>query len=98
MNKHKILLVGASGFAGHHVMQELGSKDDVEVITLSRKVLSNIPANTQNHIFNFTDIDSYNELSLADHLVICLGSPLKLWELVYLKKRLRLKISLNYFF
>ena len=86
MNKHKILLVGASGFAGHHVMQELGSKDDVEVITLSRKVLSNIPANTQNHIFNFTDIDSYNELSLADHLVICLGSPLKLWELVYLKK------------
>lgn len=86
MNKHKILLVGASGFAGHHVMQELGSKDDVEVITLSRKDLSNIPANTQNHIFNFTDIDSYNELSLADHLVICLGSPLKLWELVYLKK------------
>ena len=86
MNKHKIVLIGASGFAGHHVMQELGSKDDVEVVTLSRKDLSNIPANTQNHIFNFIDIDSYNELPLADHLVICLGSPLKLWELVYIKK------------
>ena len=86
MNKHKIVLIGASGFAGHHVMQELGYKDDVEVITLSRKDLSNIPANTQNHIFNFIDIDFYNELPLADHLVICLGSPLKLWELVYIKK------------
>ena len=42
MNKHKILLVGASGFAGHHVMQELGSKDDVEVITLSTKGNANL--------------------------------------------------------
>ena len=70
MNKHKIVLIGASGFAGHHVMQELGSKDDVEVLTLSRKDLSNIPANTQNHIFNFTNIDSYNEPVSYTHLTL----------------------------
>ena len=85
MNKEKILLVGASGFAGHHVLQELSSKN-VEVTTLSRKSLPDLPLNTKNYIFNFTDIDSYNEIPLADHLVMCLGSPLKLWDLVYLKK------------
>jgi nucleoside-diphosphate-sugar epimerase len=85
MNKEKILLVGASGFAGHHVLQELSSKN-VEVTTLSRKSLPDLPLNTKNYIFNFTDIDSYNEIPLADHLVVCLGSPLKLWDLVYLKK------------
>ena len=85
MNKQKILLVGASGFAGYHVMQALGSAN-AEVVTLSRRNLNNIPSNTKNYIFDFSELDSATDIPLADHLVICLGSPLKLWELVYLKK------------
>ena len=85
MNKQKILLVGASGFAGNHVMQALGSSN-AEVVTLSRRNLTNIPSNTKNHIFDFSELNSATDIPLADHLVVCLGSPLKLWELVYLKK------------
>ena len=85
MNKQKILLVGASGFAGYHVMQALGSTN-TEVVILSRRNLTNIPSNTKNHIFDFSELDSATDIPLADHLVVCLGSPLKLWELVYLKK------------
>ena len=85
MNKQKILLVGASGFAGHHVMQALGSTN-AEVVALSRRNLTNIPSNTKNHIFDFSELNSATDIPLADHLVVCLGSPLKLWELVYLKK------------
>ena len=85
MNKQKILLVGASGFAGYHVMQALGSAN-AEVVTLSRRNLTDIPSNTKNYIFDFSELNSATDIPLADHLVVCLGSPLKLWELVYLKK------------
>jgi hypothetical protein len=85
MNKQKILLVGASGFAGYHVMQALGSAN-AEVVTLSIRNLTNIPSNTKNYIFDFSELNSATDIPLADHLVVCLGSPLKLWELVYLKK------------
>tara|TARA_B100000768_G_scaffold177912_1_gene192829 strand:- start:387 stop:1070 length:684 start_codon:yes stop_codon:yes gene_type:complete len=86
MNKQKILLVGSSGFAGNHIMQELAKKD-VELITLSRKIPNNLPSNATNLIFDFDKLSADSHLPSSDHLVICLGTPLKVWDLIYLKKK-----------
>jgi nucleoside-diphosphate-sugar epimerase len=43
----KIAVTGAGGFLGHHIVQELGSRDRVELIALTRRpaALSGLPAN-----------------------------------------------------
>ncbi len=85
MTKQKILLIGATGFAGNHVMQKLNN--DFEVITLSRKLPTNLSNNTKNIIFDFYNLDNQTELPKSDHIILCIGTPLKLWELIYVKNK-----------
>ena len=85
MTKQKILLIGATGFAGNHVMQKLNN--DFEVITLSRSLPSNLSNNTKNIIFDFYNLDNQTELPKSDHIILCIGTPLKLWELIYVKNK-----------
>ena len=90
MDKQKILLIGSSGFAGNHVMQEI-SRRDFELTTLSRKIPQDLPANVINQLFDFESLHLETEMPHSDHLVICLGTPLKLWELIYIKNKNRSK-------
>jgi hypothetical protein len=81
------MLVGASGFSGSHVMQQLANNDAVELTTLSRKIPKNLPTNVSNIIFDFETLDAGTEIPYSDHLIICLGSHLKVWELLYVRHK-----------
>ena len=38
-------------------------------------------------IFDFNNLDNQTELPKSDHIILCIGTPLKLWELIYVKNK-----------
>jgi nucleoside-diphosphate-sugar epimerase len=85
MDKQKILLIGSSGFAGNKVMQKINN-DIYELTTLSRNIPKNLNKNTKNIIFDFDGLNDQSILPESDHMIICLGTPLKLWQLLYINE------------
>ena len=85
MVKQKILLIGSSGFAGNKVMQKINS-DIYELTTLSRNIPKNLNKNTKNIIFDFDGLNDRSTLPESDHIIICLGTPLKLWQLLFINE------------
>ena len=85
MVKQKILLIGSSGFAGNKVMQKINS-DIYELTTLSRNIPKNLNKNTKNISFDFDGLNDRSTLPESDHIIICLGTPLKLWQLLFINE------------
>lgn len=73
------LLVGATGFLGNRILQELGKKDCL-VTAFSRKNIKNLPKNATEKIINFDDLELVN-FPKIDHVYLALGCPLFLHNL-----------------
>ena len=87
MKEKVFLFVGATGLIGSHVLEKLNKKNR-KIFLLSRLIgETNYSNNIKNIHFNFdipyTDID----LPYCDHLFICIGRRLKVWELLYIRNK-----------
>ena len=58
-----------------------------KIYAFSRQNLSNKFENVKDVIFNFDTLEADIELNNWDHVYICLGRRLKVWELIYIRKK-----------
>jgi len=58
-----------------------------KIYAFSRQNLSNKFENVKDVIFNFDTLEADIELTNWDHVYICLGRRLKVWELIYIRKK-----------
>ena len=68
------LLAGSTGFLGNEILKELGGIES-QTLALSRRVIPNLPDNTQELIIDF---DNFSELEIPNinHVYLSLGYPL----------------------
>jgi hypothetical protein len=62
-------------------------KKESKIYAFSRQNLDNKFKNVKDVIFNFDTLEASIELNKWDHIYICLGRRLKVWELLYIKKK-----------
>jgi len=63
------------------------NKKESKIYAFSRQNLSNKFENVKDVIFNFDTLEADIELTNWDHVYICLGRRLKVWELIYIRKK-----------
>ena len=68
------LIAGATGFLGNYILIELGNIES-QNIAISRRVIPNLPNNTQELIIDFDDFKKL-EIPNIDHIYLSLGYPL----------------------
>lgn len=72
---NKVILVGASGLIGSHLLQALIKSDEVsEIMLLLRKPLDIADDKVQQLIINFDDLNSYTSEIQGDIIFSCLGT------------------------
>ena len=86
MDNKNIIFFGGSGLIGNSVLNILDKKES-KIYAFSRQNLDNKFKNVKDVIFNFDTLEASIELNKWDHIYICLGRRLKVWELLYIKKR-----------
>jgi dTDP-4-dehydrorhamnose reductase len=86
MDNKNIIFFGGSGLIGNSVLNILDKKE-FKIYSFSRQNLDNNFKNVKDVIFNFDTLEASIELNKWDHIYICLGRRLKVWELLYIKKR-----------
>lgn len=86
MDNKNIIFFGGSGLIGNSVLNILDKKES-KIYSFSRQNLDNNFKNVKDVIFNFDTLEASIELNKWDHIYICLGRRLKVWELLYIKKR-----------
>ena len=86
MNKETLIFVGSTGLIGREVLESL-SKKDKKIYLLLRRLNNTKNENINNILFNFDSPSSEMNLPACDHLFICIGRRLKLWELIYIRKK-----------
>ena len=86
MDNKNIIFFGGSGLIGNSVLNILDKKES-KIYAFSRQNLENKFKNVKDVIFNFDTLEASIELNKWDHIYICLGRRLKVWELLYIKKR-----------
>ena len=86
MDNKNIIFFGGSGLIGNSVLNILDKKES-KIYSFSRQNLDNKFKNVKDVIFNFDTLEASIELNKWDHIYICLGRRLKVWELLYIKKR-----------
>lgn len=86
MNKETLIFVGSTGLIGREVLESL-SKKDKKIYLLLRRLNNTKNENINNILFNFDAPSSEMNLPACDHLFICIGRRLKLWELIYIRKK-----------
>ena len=59
------------------------NKKESKIYAFSRQNLVNKFENVKEVIFNFDTLEADIELNNWDHIYICLGRRLKVWELIY---------------
>ena len=87
MNKN-ILLIGASGFLGRELFNNLIDGNNKITLIARKKIDINVE-NVKQIIINFKDLDTLKNLPKFDETYITIGSRLKTYELLYIKKRTR---------
>ena len=98
MSNKNIIVVGGTGLIGNSVLGYL-SKEKPKIFALTRNKIPNKPENVEEVFFDFDTLESINEIKDWDHIYICLGRKLKVWELIYIRKKDRenhLKIEHDY--
>ena len=63
------------------------NKKESKIYAFSRQNLNNKFENVKDVIFNFDTLEADIELNNWDHVYICLGRRLKVWELIYIRKK-----------
>ena len=86
MDNKNIIFFGGSGLIGNSVLNLLDKKES-KIYAFSRQNLDNKFVNVKDVIFNFDTFEANIELNNWDHIYICLGRRLKIWELFYIKKK-----------
>jgi len=86
MDNKNIIFFGGSGLIGNSVLNLLDKKES-KIYAFSRQNLGNKFKNVKDVIFNFDTLEANIELNNWDHIYICLGRRLKVWELLYIKKK-----------
>jgi dTDP-4-dehydrorhamnose reductase len=86
MDNKNIIFFGGSGLIGNSVLNILDKKES-KIYAFSRQNLENKFKNVKDVIFNFDTLEASIELNKWDHIYICLGRRLKVWELLYIKKK-----------
>ncbi|MBR50935.1 MAG: hypothetical protein CMD58_00285 [Gammaproteobacteria bacterium] len=87
MNKN-ILLIGASGFLGRELFNNLIDGNNKITLIARKKIDINVE-NVKQIIINFKDLDTLKNLPKFDETYITIGSRLKTYELLYIKKKNR---------
>ena len=88
MDNKNIIFFGGSGLIGNSVLNLLDKKES-KIYAFSRQNLDNKFKNVKDVIFNFDTLEANIELNNWDHIYICLGRRLKVWELLYIQKKHR---------
>jgi uncharacterized protein YbjT (DUF2867 family) len=70
------LVIGSTGLVGRKLLFELAKKES-EVIAITRRSISNLPANVSLININFDDFLENGILPSCDHVYICLGTTIK---------------------
>ena len=86
MSNKNIIVVGGTGLIGNSVLGYL-SKKKPKIFALTRNKIPNKPENVEEVFFDFDTLESINEIKDWDHIYICLGRKLKVWELIYIRKK-----------
>jgi uncharacterized protein YbjT (DUF2867 family) len=86
MDNKNIIFFGGSGLIGNSVLNLLDKKES-KIYAFSRQNLDNKFKNVKDVIFNFDTLEANIELNSWDHIYICLGRRLKVWELLYIQKK-----------
>jgi len=86
MDNKNIIFFGGSGLVGNSVLNLLDKKES-KIYAFSRQNLDNKLKNVKDVIFNFDTLEANIELNRWDHIYICLGRRLKVWELLYIQKK-----------
>ena len=86
MDNKNIIFFGGSGLIGNSVLNLLDRKES-NIYAFSRQNLDNKFKNVKDVIFNFDTLEANIELNNWDHIYICLGRRLKVWELLYIQKK-----------
>ena len=86
MDSKNIIFFGGTGLIGNSVLNLLNKKES-KIYAFSRQNLSNKFENVKDVIFNFDTLEADIELTNWDHVYICLGRRLKVWELIYIRKK-----------
>ena len=86
MDNKNIIFFGGSGLIGNSVLNLLDKKES-KIYAFSRQNLDNKFKNVKDVIFNFDTLEANIELNNWDHIYICLGRRLKVWELLYIQKK-----------
>lgn len=86
MDNKNIIFFGGSGLIGNSVLNLLDKKE-TKIYAFSRQNLDNKFVNVKDVIFNFDTLEANIKLNNWDHIYICLGRRLKIWELLYIKKK-----------
>ena len=97
MKKIRTLIVGASGLVGGEVLKCV-SKENQEIILLSRRTQDIVQENCSEIISDFDDIDNI-DFPKVDHVYISIGKKLGSSELMYIRKSDRndfIKIDYEY--
>lgn len=98
MSSKNIIFVGGTGLIGNSVLNYL-SKKQTKIFALTRNKIPKKPENVEEVFFDFDTLELNNEIDDWDHIYLCLGRKLKVWELIYIRKRDRenhLKIEYDY--
>ena len=86
MDNKNIIFFGGSGLIGNSVLNLLDKKES-KIYAFSRQNLNKKFKNVKDVIFNFDTLEANIELNNWDHIYICLGRRLKVWELLYIQKK-----------
>ena len=86
MDNKNIIFFGGSGLIGNSVLNLLDKKES-KIYAFSRQNLDKKLKNVKDVIFNFDTLEANIELNNWDHIYICLGRRLKVWELLYIQKK-----------
>ena len=79
-----VLLAGASGLVGSKILEELDN-NNVKIISLARNKFHS-DLNIEEIICDFSEIDALTYKIKLDEVYVAIGKPLKLYELLYLRK------------
>ena len=88
MDSKNIIFFGGTVLIGNSVLNLLNKKES-KIYAFSRQNLVNKFENVKEVIFNFDTLEADIELNNWDHIYICLGRRLKVWELIYIRKKNR---------
>ena len=86
MSNKNIIFIGGTGLIGSSVLNYL-SKENKKVYSLTRNPTEKRSEFVEEIILNFNSMELSKEISNWDHIYICLGRRIKIWELLYVRKK-----------